>query len=326
MMRGVPIDDVVTAMGKANWPLMIAVSLPAYVANVYFRALRWRHLTNPIVEIPRPMMFKAEAIGFMVNNIVPLRIGEVVRAWWLAKQVGVPGMSIFGTVALERVIDVICLLGVAGLSLALVDAGNDGGGGLLKEGAMLIGVGAAAPLAVLIALRVAPGPMLDLARFFCRPLPDKLSKNILSLVEGFADGLGAIKGGTHLFWIAFHSVTIWLVVSSIPVWIAVVAFGIDLGGPLDTLAATWILLAASGVAAAIPSAPGFFGPYQIAFKEVLEAFGVDPATALGLGLLVWVVFWVIMTGQGLLVLRLSKSTLGELTDDARADSDNPPAR
>ncbi len=76
---------------------------------------------------------------------------------------------------------------------------------------------------------------------------------------------------------------------------------------------SWILLAAVGVAVAIPSAPGFFGTYQLACKSVLERFGVEPAEALALGLLVWFVFWITLVVQGLIVLRSQRTSLGELT-------------
>ena len=58
-----------------------------------------------------------------------------------------------------------------------------------------------------------------------------------------------------------------------------------------------------------------------AFKEVLERFGVDAATALALGLLVWIVFWATFTLQGLIVVRMSRVRLSDLT---RAPGKDPP--
>jgi uncharacterized membrane protein YbhN (UPF0104 family) len=72
-------------------------------------------------------------------------------------------------------------------------------------------------------------------------------------------------------------------------------------------------LAAVGVAVAIPSAPGFFGTYQLAFSAVLVAFKVDPATALAMGVLAWFVFWITLTLQGLLMLRFEPTNLAEIS-------------
>jgi uncharacterized membrane protein YbhN (UPF0104 family) len=106
---------------------------------------------------------------------------------------------------------------------------------------------------------------------------------------------------------------IWLILSTIPLLAGIYAFGIDLGSSTETLMVSWLLLAAVGVAVAIPSTPGFFGTYQLAFNSVLERFGVTPAEALALGLLVWFVFWSTLVALGLLVLRSQRTSLGELT-------------
>ena len=61
------------------------------------------------------------------------------------------------------------------------------------------------------------------------------------------------------------------------------ALGIDLGSPLQMLAAAWTTQAAVGVAVALPSAPGFFGLYHFACKVALLRFGVAPETAVAAG-------------------------------------------
>ncbi len=109
-----------------------------------------------------------------------------------------------------------------------------------------------------------------------------------------------------------HSALIWLVASTGPIVLGLWAFDVDLGSARDTLVACWILLGAVGVAVAIPSAPGFIGPYQLAFKAVLVRFGVDPATSLAMGVVVWAIFWSVLTLQGLLVLRSSRLSFSEL--------------
>ena len=62
----------------------------------------------------------------MVNNIFPLRVGEVVRPWYLGREVGAPSAALFGTVILERVIDTIMVIGLAAFAIALRGAGEGG--------------------------------------------------------------------------------------------------------------------------------------------------------------------------------------------------------
>lgn len=317
-MRGIPLADVKRAMADADLLLLIAVSVPSYVASVWVRSLRWRHLTNPIASISRSTLFRAESIGFMVNNLVPLRIGELVRTWYLARETRASASAILGTVVLERVLDVVCVMLMAAGAVALL-GGESSDTGMLSRGAKWLLPAAAIPLGGLILLRVVPDRVIALAGFVTKPLPERIGAVVAGLLARFIEGLGALSGGRHLFWIVLHSLAIWLVFSTLPFAAALYAFDLDLGTPLQTLTTTWILLAAVGVAVAIPSAPGFVGPYQVAFSMVLTRFGVPPATALAIGLLAWFIFWATLTLQGLLLLRVGGLSLDELTQVSGKD-------
>ncbi len=315
-VRGIPLGEVGRAMADANLPVLLAISIPAYLGAVYFRGLRWRHLTNPIAPVDRSLLARGVVIGFMVNNLVPLRIGEVVRAWYVAKESGVSASALFGTVVLERVIDVVAVVLLAFGALSFAGAGQ-AESQFLSRGAILLLPAALVPLVGLILLRVAPETMIRLTGWFLRPFPDRISVLVGRLLRNFIQGLGALSGGRHLFWIAFHSAMIWILFSMLPMLAGFLAFGIDLGSMTRMIVVSYIALGAVGVAVAIPSAPGFFGTYQLAFKTVLEQFGVPSATALALGLLVWFVFWVTLTAAGLVVMRAGGTSLSDLTRGAR---------
>ncbi len=177
---------------------------------------------------------------------------------------------------------------------------------------------AMAPLIGLVVLRVAPHLVIRLASWLLRPFPARFGNYLIDVLGRFGDGLGALKGGAHLFWIAFHSIVIWFVVSPIPMLAGFWALGIDLGSPFETLIAAWITLAAVGMAVAIPSAPGFFGTYHAACRLALEPFGVAPEAAVALGTLLHGIFWVTLTLLGLAVLRSRNTSWGELEQAAEA--------
>ena len=61
------------------------------------RALRWRYLTDPIQPIERGPLFRATAVGFMTNNLLPLRAGELIRAWYLSRETGANGTTLHVT-------------------------------------------------------------------------------------------------------------------------------------------------------------------------------------------------------------------------------------
>jgi uncharacterized protein (TIRG00374 family) len=297
------------AIASANWMLLVGLSVPSYLVTVFLRALRWRHLTDPIQPIAISPLFRAVAVGFMANNIFPLRMGEVIRSLFLSREVGAPPAAIFGTVILERVIDTVMVIGIAALALNFHRGSDDG---FLARGAILLIPIALAPLVGLVCLRAVPDRIIAIAAWLLRPLPERWAEYLTGALGRFAEGLGALSGGVHLFWIGLHSVLIWLVFSTIPMLAGFWALGIELGSPFETLVASWITLAAVGMAVAIPSAPGFFGTYHAACKLALEPFGVAPETAVALGTLLHAVFWVTLTLLGLFVLRSRSTSLGDL--------------
>lgn len=310
-VRGIPLSEVLEALKGANfWPLLLA-SIPFYIGAVFVRALRWRHLTNPIASIDRVTLYRSTALGFMANNLLPLRIGEFVRSWTLSRDSGAPLGAIFGTVVLERVLDVVSVLLLAFGALSFVGKSSDVGG-VLQQGSILLLPVAVAPLLALFVMRLAPEWVIRVCHLFLRPFPDRFGATMERMLRSFIAGLGALRGGMHLFWIVFHSLVIWLIMGTGPILVAFWAFGVDLGSPSETLFAAWILLGAVGAAVAIPSAPGFIGPYQLAFKAVLVRFGIDPATALAMGVLAWFAFWLCLTLQGFVVLRSTHTSLSDI--------------
>jgi hypothetical protein len=118
---------------------------------------------------------------------------------------------------------------------------------------------------------------------------------------------------------------IWGVIGVVPFLAGFAALGIDLGDPVRTLAASYVVLTAVGIAVALPSAPGFFGPYHLAAREALARFGVGEGQALALGTLSHAVFWVTTSAIGLWVLRGRSARLEELADAADSGETDPPS-
>lgn len=321
VVRDVDVALVAETLRGANWLLLVALSVPAYLAVIQLRAMRWRHLTDPIAPIGVRPLFRATAVGFMANNIFPLRLGEIIRPLYLSREVGASSAALFGTVILERVIDTIMVLGMACLAIALRGAGSEDT--LARVAYALIPV-ALAPALGLVALRVAPNLVIDLASWLLRPFPARLGSYLIDVLRRFGAGLGAMRGGSHLVWIAVHSVVVWFVASAIPMLAGFWALGVDLGGAFETLVAAWAVLAAVGMAVAIPSAPGFFGTYHAACKLALEPFGVSAEVAVALGTLLHGVFWLTLTPLGFAVLRFRHTSWKELERAAEASGAHSP--
>lgn len=319
-LRGVDFSTLVRDMGRANLPLLIGLSVPLHAATLWVRALRWRHLTEAIAPIGRGATFRATAVGTLANNVFPLRLGEVVRAYYLARETPAGVAPLFGSIVLERGIDGLIVIGLA---LAIFGARGSADAGALAVGVPLLLAGVL-PLGAVVWLRVAPDQVIAVIRavlgFATR---GRGAAPVEHLVRRMAEGLGSLHGGRHLGWVAWHSVWIWTLLGIAPFLVAMTALGIDLGSPEREVSAGFVTLTAVGIAVALPSAPGFLGPYHLAAREALRRFGVSEELALAVGTLSHAVFWLTTTAIGLAVLRTHGTRLDELASQA-ADADQVP--
>lgn len=303
-----PFAEVGRALASARWGLLLALSLPSYLALIWVRALRWRYLTDPIRPLATAPLARANAVGFMANNLFPLRMGEFVRSWYLARETGVSATAVFGTVVLERVIDTVAVLAIVLLVIPLRAGGGDEG---LERGALLLVPFALLPVLALYALRRWPARVERIAAWGLRPFPGHVAERATGMLHRFGEGLGALRGGHHLWWIAIHSAVIWLGLSVVPILAALLALGIELPAA-EAVVAAWTTQAAIGVAVALPSAPGFFGIFHYACRLALVRFGVSPEAAVAAGTLIHSVMWLSLTLLGLAVLRLRRTRLAEI--------------
>src|SRR5204863_4413553 len=108
-LRG-EVDQLSAALASADWrPIVPAVAL--YFVGVWFRSMRWG-LLLPEHSVRTTTLFRSLVVGFTVNNLLPLRMGEVARAYLLARWCRIPYGSTVASLLVERVLD--------GLSLALL--------------------------------------------------------------------------------------------------------------------------------------------------------------------------------------------------------------
>ena len=111
----VDIGDLKSSLRNANYYLL-APSIVVYFVSVFFRAIRWRYLLSPIGRYPVTRLYPVVVIGYMANNLLPVRLGELVRSYYLSRREDVNTSSALATIAVERVYDGITLLAFAALA------------------------------------------------------------------------------------------------------------------------------------------------------------------------------------------------------------------
>lgn len=87
----------------------LLLCIACFGASCVVRAYMWRITTSPVGDIRLSTLFGGIMVGYMVNNILPLRAGELYRAYYLASHTGASRTYILSTVFIERIFDVLSL-------------------------------------------------------------------------------------------------------------------------------------------------------------------------------------------------------------------------
>ena len=109
--------------GVRYWLLIPALGL--YFCGVLARTFRWSLLLSPIEKISVRNLLPITVIGFMANNVLPLRTGEVVRSYVLNKNYGVRKAASLTTIAVERIFDGITMVGFILIAAITIDLTNE---------------------------------------------------------------------------------------------------------------------------------------------------------------------------------------------------------
>jgi hypothetical protein len=261
--------------------------------------MRWRYLfpagSNP------PGLVPAIMIGYMVNNVLPLRAGEVARVYVVARRWGHGFWTVLATLIVERVLDglaIVLLLGILALTIDVPDLLRWGAGVMLAIN--VVGV------VILVAFALAPAASRSGIRRVTRRSP-RLQALALRLFQRFVRGLEGIRTPTHLIPLAGWTVVIWII-PALVAWATLRA--VDLALPWS---APWAVLGFVGIGISIPSAPGYVGVFHAAATLAVEVFGVPRSEGLGYALLLHAVQFIPITTVGWVCLLREHVSLADAT-------------
>jgi uncharacterized protein (TIRG00374 family) len=264
-------------------------SAAAVIASLFIRAVRWRLLLSPMKSVPIKSLFAATMMGAMGNNVLPARLGEVVRADAIGRRESLSRSASFATIVVERMIDLFTVLVFLGVVVVYVPFPSE-----IKTGGYTMLLVSLAALAFLLFLRTKTSSALKVLRFFCRPFPEKLGLRIERLMMSFVDGLEILTRARHMPAIAILSVLTWLAMTGSIVFMFK-AFGMS----QLSIDAAVVVLVATAFGVMIPAAPGFVGTFHVSCQLALAIYGVDRASALAYSIVLHATQWVPVTAIGL---------------------------
>jgi len=257
-------------------PLVLAV---AAMAVVYLaQAVRWRAIARtPGVSTAR--FCEMVISGVAVNNVLPGRIGDLLRARWLQVAARIPGGRSLATVFVDRAFDVLALVVALVVSLPFVANAV-----WLRR----IAVGGVVLLGLLVLAFVA-------ARLYTRrrPRDRRADRGLLRrLVRDTLEGLSQPLGRRRAAGLFLLSIGAWLM-WALSAWLVARALGIHL-----SFLQTVLVAAVINLGVAIPSSPGFIGTYQWLAVSALALFNVGASEALAFGVLMQAIWYVPTTVVG----------------------------
>ena len=286
--RGQDFDQIWESLKQAQY-IWLLPALTAYFLGVMVRSVRWHYLLRAVQIIPARRLFPIVVIGYMANDVLPLRAGEVVRSYALSARFGVRKSAALATIAIERVFDGLTMLLfmlVASLSIALTSD--------LRAVALIATVLFPLLMIVLVAFVVSPRLRdwsVDLA---VRWLPGRAGPRVQRMAHSFFDGLGILRRRQDLVSVALASILAWLFEASMYLLIAE-GFNLDISP-----SAVVMVTAVANLATLIPSSPGYVGPFETGVLLVLVgALGIDRALALSYAVVVHAALYFPVTLLGL---------------------------
>lgn len=279
--------------------------VPAVVLTMlghFSRAVRWKYMMDPVKPCGIRPLWAATAIAFMVNNLLPARLGELVRAFVIGRSQNVSRSASFATIVYERVVDVFVLIILLWFCMVRIS----GPGWLARSAQVLVAFNLALFFLLWAMVRWRDRFRLLIARAV-RPLPTETQQRMHDSADAFVVGLGIVTRPASTLPIAVLSVAVWGCAVA-GVWFCLLAFDLQLPALASVLLIVMISLGSM-----IPSAPAFLGTMQYACVVGLGVYAVDRSHALAFSAVYHATQFLPITVAGLYYAWRSHLHWGELS-------------
>lgn len=274
--RGVNVNKILHDMLHAN---MFWVTISGFLSILAFvvRAHRWNLLIEPLGYSPSlKKTTYSLMVGYFANLAFP-RLGEVSRCGALSKAESIPFNKLLGTVIVERVIDVLCLLTCMLLVAALESKrlGNFFNENIFSPVVKKFDQLLKSPILLTMVIVVLIALIFVLKYFYRKSRAKETAIFLPKLAKGFIDGLRSVAKLKQPRLFVFHSIFIWLLYY-LSVFVALFAFPFTSGLGLE---AGLFLLVAGGLGMSAP-VQGGIGAYHLLVSQGLVLYGTSQANGL----------------------------------------------
>lgn len=302
VLQGLEWQDFARQLAHLDWR-WVALAVACDVLSYLSQGVRWRLLLKPVGDLSTRRATQAIYAGLFANEILPMRVGELVRAYLAARWTAVKFIAVIPSMVVERVFDgwwVAVGLGLTALFVPLPP-------GLLRAaGALGVAVVVAAAALLALALR-----REEVAAGWGARRAGRAARAWSWLAERLGRGMRG-AGRTRAFYLALGWSLLLLIFQALAFWLVTLACGLR----LSFWAGVAVFLIVH-VGTAVPSAPANVGAYQFFTVVGLTLFGVEKTSAAGFSVIVFMVLTLPLLLLGSLALSRSGATLVSIRREVR---------
>ena len=290
--RNVELDELGQALARVDGGWLLVAVLVSLLIMV-FRAWRWQLELRPLERVPLGRLWVISSVAYLAINLLPVRLGEIVRPWLLSRRSSVSFSNVVGNIVLEKTVDLVVVVFYILVGLLTI--------GALPPWVRQLALFPAVVAAILVSLVLLfwwKGEVF-VERWVLRVLPQGFGGRLKAILASVAEGMKVIPNPGLLLAVFVVSLALWFlpIVSS---YIMIRAF--DLNAPFSAALVVFIFI---GFGTALPNLPGMIGPYQYACQLALGLFGVSQVDGLAYGLVLNAVQFLTLVAQGLCALPIA---------------------
>ena len=285
------------------------------IVSLGIRSYRWRLLLQPVKKISFRTVFALESIGYLLNNVLPFRLGELGRAYLMGEREEMSRVSVLATILVERILDMLGLLFLVGLTLLLYRFPAH-----TLNPAVTISLGVLFTLLLLLLLLAIIYREFTrrAARLVARLLPGHLAEKFNRAVSSFLDGLEVLRQTHHYLQIFVTTVSLWILYLII-ILATLAAFSLfNRDYPLiweSPLVTALVVLTITSIGISIPSAPGAVGTYHAAAQFALSLFGVPSVISIPLAIVLHLLSYLLLNILGFYYFWTFQLSVREITSN-----------
>jgi uncharacterized protein (TIRG00374 family) len=297
----------VSALQRAD-PWFVAGAVTCLIISVMAKAIRWRFLLPAESGVSMPRLYRILHISFLLNNVLPARLGDVARVAMTSRQPGLRVGHVLSSLVTERFLDTITLLACFVLVSPFLPLPRAYVDWLHLAWWVLAGVAGAAVVYLVLRRHIeAIARRVPLSSGF--PGADRVK----SEARSFREGLSHLVSREHLLPLWGMSIFAWITAFAINY---LIFHSLDIRVPITVAV---LVTCVTNMAMLVPSSPGYIGVFHAAAILVLVPFGVNKNTALSFAIIAHLVNVIPVSLIGAVFLMAGRDALNLKTKGAAVD-------